>query len=632
MSNSVINFIKYNRWAFSAFVLALIVMSPAIFNDWVNRDDALYVLDNPIVNGSLSKTWWDCFRFQGVNSVTYAPILLLSFKLNYYLFGADPFSFHLINVLLHGINVLAVYFFIKLLVANNNIAGLAALLFAVHPMNTENIAWVSGRKDLLYTLFYLSGLVFYLKAIQVEQSKKIKYLLGSFLFFLLSVLSKGVAITFPFVLLLIDFLKERKITVQKVIEKAPFLALSLIFSVLAWLNQQEGGTLNAISNIPYHESFFVATYGWFIYLLKFFIPYKLAAFHPYPWKIGEEAPWYICASLLPVLLIILILKLRKAPNIIVTGLYFFTITIAPVLQFFPIGNAIIAERYVYLPYIGLLFALSYLIVEFYTAISRLKKRLLTSAVVVIICCYSYSSIGNILNWKNSISLWNNVIRNYPDHPFGYASLASYYMSIGEWEKAVENYDKSIAMDPIFYEGYNNKGYILIQTGAIDEGMNNLKQCIIINPQYPNVYVNLGLGYLRLKKYELAITKFEKAIELGYEDLSVCYFNLGLTYQRLDNLSLALDSYNEAIILNTGVYHYFFERGILHFEVGNLERAIADFDSALALNPAFSKAYFKRSIVNLQLGNQRKAQADARKAIQLGYVVNEEYKRAMNIMQ
>ena len=349
--------VKAAFWFLMALLITCVVMLPTLNNGWVNWDDPGYILGNPLVHSLTPGAVADMFTTLQVQGA-YHPLTLLSWAWDYSFSGSQPQIYHLTNLFFHLANVALVFFMIYLLCGRFEVAGFTALLFGIHPMHLEAVAWISSRKDLLYAFFFLLGLVTYLKYLNHETHRRLFYGL-CFLSFLFSLLAKGVAVTFPFVLFTIDFLIKRREWSKQLLEKVPFIALSLIFAIVAVLAQQAGQAMEKFHAINYSQSVFVGFYGIILYSIKALVPFQLSAFHPYSAFPGETLPWYFYGAILPVLLLLyLCVRFGKQRPMVVFGIAFFLITIAPVLQFLPIGEAIIAERFTYLAYIGLFFSLA----------------------------------------------------------------------------------------------------------------------------------------------------------------------------------------------------------------------------------------------------------------------------------
>ena len=346
-------------WICVAVILLVtyFVFSPSLQNKFTNWDDDVYVLENPlVVNGKIPVKE----IFKSPVSANYHPITMLSLARNYQNGKLNPKGYHLESVVFHLLNIGLLFFFIFILTKRNLLmASIVALFFGIHPMHVESVSWISERKDVLYVFFFLSGLITYLK---YRESKKIKWYLFTMVLFVLSCLSKGMAVVFPIVLLLIDYLLEIKRERKLLTEKIPFFILALIFGVVAF-KIQSGIAISDTQFFSVWQRVMFASYGAMMYVVKFFIPMNLSAYYPYP-TLNRNATIPFFFYLMPFIFLGIIFSiyffLRKE-RALIFGLLFYFISVALVLQFVSVGTVIMADRYSYLSYIGLLYVAAYYI-------------------------------------------------------------------------------------------------------------------------------------------------------------------------------------------------------------------------------------------------------------------------------
>jgi hypothetical protein len=276
-------------WLLAVLSLATVItFAPAINNGFTKWDDQLYVTENHHIRDMSYATLESNFRsFLAGN---YHPLTMVSLALDYRFWGLNPKGYHLTNVVLHVVNTLAVFGLIFLLTQSRELAVITALFFGIHPLHVESVAWVSARKDVLYAAFYLGACISYVLWLRKDRLKAFYYA-GALGLFLLSLLSKGMAVTLPVVLILIDFYARRRVPLRKhLVEKAPFFLLSIVFGILAVAAQKESGAVGDLASIPTYERGFVACYGFLVYLFKALVPVKLSAFYPYPDGMARGLP------------------------------------------------------------------------------------------------------------------------------------------------------------------------------------------------------------------------------------------------------------------------------------------------------------------------------------------------------
>ena len=442
-----------------ALGITLLATSPTLFNGWVNWDDDFYVLTNPLVRDvswEQIKNIFSTLQVQG----NYHPITVVSLAIDYALAGTDPFIYHLTNLVLHLCNVGLVFGFIYLLTGRLYMAIIASLLFGIHPMHVESVAWISQRKDVLYTSFFMLGLILYLFYL-TKNSHPYRWLGLCLASFVLSLLSKGMAVTFPLILVLIDYVYQRTDYQKVILEKIPFLVLSLVFGIITIKAQQASKAVIDTEAISWIDSVLVACYGLTLYPLKALIPFRLSVLHPYPMEHYEPLPgyFYVFAGIAMLLLGLSWWGIRKH-RLIAFGIAFFILSILPVLQLLPVGVSIIAERYTYVSYMGL-FMLMGLGVEGLIMgrwkLSKNRRTGLLGLTGVFLVTMMGITLNRIQVWKNGETLWSDVIQKYPDHYFGYACRGLYWTENGQPQKALEDFNQTLQRNPRFADGYINRG-------------------------------------------------------------------------------------------------------------------------------------------------------------------------------
>lgn len=343
-------------------LLGAMVYGASLRNGFTNWDDQEYITDNrDLNNASLHKHFVEKPEVMG----NFHPITMLSLAWNHGL-AKDPKTgqldasvFHTTDLVLHVLCALLVYLFITGLVGNAWVALFTALLFVVHPMHVESVAWASARKDLLYTFFLLGALLCYLRHIR---STRAWWLAGALVLFMLSLLSKAMAVSLVPLLFLIDWYQGRKWNVRTLLEKAPFIALALWVGIKAVQVQHDFGSIQDGDAFPLRQRLFFACYGLVLYIVKFIWPTGLSAFHGYPTP-GEPLAWFFWSAPVVVALIGLLVWRARQWRDVAFGAGFFFFTVVHVLQLLAVGGALVAERYTYLPYVGLGLVLTTLVVN-----------------------------------------------------------------------------------------------------------------------------------------------------------------------------------------------------------------------------------------------------------------------------
>jgi tetratricopeptide (TPR) repeat protein len=636
-------------------VITFIVFLPSLQNEFVNWDDFVYVVNNPMVvtdHISLSDI------FSKPVSSNYHPLTVLSLAFNYQLGKTDPMGYHLVNVLFHVFNTLLAFFFVYLLTRGNLLmAAVVSLFFGIHPMHVESVSWVSERKDVLYVFFFLSGLLTYLF---YQESKKTVWYILTLLIFVLSCLSKGMAVVFPLVLLLIDYYRNIKLGKRMFAEKIPFFLVSFIFGITAFRIQQNGKSVMEVYSIFQRGMF--ACYGAVTYVAKFFIPEGLSAFYPYP--LSDQMPilFYLSPIIIAAVVVLLWFFARKEKGILF-GLLFYIVTVALVLQFFSVGSAILADRYSYLCYIGLLFAVA----DVFNSALQGKRAFawlrfpLGVAILIGALVFSVQTYGRTQIWKNSETLWSDAIEKCPNAAPAYYLRGTIYSGKMETEKALQDYNAAIALGYQAPDLFNNRGQIYAGKGQFDLAYADFARAVSLYPDFAGGWINLAIYYSMNGKFDTALIDFDKAEKLDpkvpslYINRAIAYMNLkdfanaekdfakallidpdnagvyatrGTYYNSLNQFELALNDFNKAIQLHPDVNMYNL-RGEVFQKLKRYEESIADFNKAIQLSPNTPVYWYNLSVSSNALRRKKEAKDDAVKAMLLGMKLDDDYLRSLN---
>lgn len=402
-------FIRYKISLFTILLLVLVYGSflPSLHNGWTSWDDDIYVTDNTDIREISVKTLSAVWSKQYNGS--YLPVTLMSYMVEYSFGEYSPRIYHTTNLVLHYCNALLIFWFVFLFLNRQFAAAvISSLVFALHPMHVESVAWITGRKDLLCTLWMLLSMISYLKYMKTEKGK---WLFSSFLFFVFAILSKVIAIVFPFILLLIDYYHKRTFSKKILFDKIPFFVVSVAFAYIGLLAQTYGHTIreSSVGNI-----FWVSQYALSFYLVKFFFPVRLSAVYPYPEKIQGWYSFDIYASVLFLLILGYLFWKNRNNDILVFGIFFFVLFIIPVLQLVRFSNILAADRFTYFAYTGLTLPLAVYLQKLFTEGSKQVRITIVSFGILFILIFMYLSNERCVVWQNSVTLWNDTLSKYPN--------------------------------------------------------------------------------------------------------------------------------------------------------------------------------------------------------------------------
>lgn len=450
-------------------IITAFSFAPVLRNGFTNWDDQAYVAQNTdLQDSSFSGLFRVLSSFYNAN---YHPLTMGFYWLEYRLFGDNPFGYHLVSLILHLANSLLIFWLFRLISASNIIALVTMSLFALHPLHVETVAWVSDTKGLLCALFFLSSLVFY---IYYRKKGRDVYYLISLAAFCFSLLSKSTGVSLPLVLLLIDYYDKRRIDKNSILEKLPFFLLSLLFSLLAIFTQD---TFKAVMQLPAFYRFLTASYSLVFYLLKIILPVNLSSQYPYPRLVEINTPAFLFAPFIVAALLGLTFASVRYTRKVVFGVFFFLITLVPVLQIVPFGNSFAADRHTYLPLAGLFYLSGEAIRRVCSGSAQAAKirRIFAPIIfIVIISIFALLSRQRTAVWKDSLTLWSDVLLKYPAYPIAYNNRATVYIEKGEYNKAIVDCTAAIEIAPGYAEPYFNRGIAYREKGESEKAASDLR--------------------------------------------------------------------------------------------------------------------------------------------------------------
>jgi len=599
-------------WAIASVLLIIVCTfasyGPTLTLGFTNWDEVCYITDN----GSIQRLHWKNLEtmFTSTFVGNYQPLTILSYALEYHFFGLHPKIYHATNLALHVVNAILVFWLVMVISKKRiSVSLITALLFSLHPLRVESVSWVASRKDVLYSFFLLMALISYLE--YVTQRKRGLYLL-SFLLFLASLLSKATGAILPFLLCVTDYVLRRRFDRKLVMEKVPFFVVALIFAHIA-VGAQHGALGK---ELVFSYRILVIFYGLALYAWNTFFPFHLSAIYPYP---PRDAFFYgvSCASLIFIsLMSSYAFKARRSIRKIIFGLLFTLVSIAPVLQFIPVGFAVIADRYTYLPSIGVSYVVAVLCMRSYCAPWKhmFRVRMLhVIAIAIALCVYSTATFMRVKVWANGVTLFSDVLRHYPNLSIAYSNRGAAYVDRGEIDKAIADCDRSIMLDPRSPGAYNNRGLAYAKKGDHARAIEDFTRSIAIDPTYYQAYSNRGSVHDQQGDHKNAIIDYTKAVQL-HPDLTEGYNNRGLAYANEGDIEKALIDYDTAICIKPVFAEAWYNRGIAYHKKGELEKALRDFNRAIELNPRYAKAYCNRGIIWDEWGDRQRALADLDRAI------------------
>ncbi|HDQ16353.1 MAG TPA: tetratricopeptide repeat protein [Bacteroidetes bacterium] len=643
--NSFSFWAKYSKYLpFVVGATSLILFLNAINSDFVNWDDDRYVTSNQYLEFTKENIK---FYFTDFYFVMYIPFAMLSYMIDYRLVGLEqPWVYHLHNVILHLITTVLVFFLTKkLFEKKGNVkfvyAFFVALLFGVHPLHVQSVSWISERKDVLFSMYFVASLLVYLYYVQ---TKKIKFMVFSFVLFLFSLLSKTPAVILPVIMLVVDYYKrgfletkqkfsdfikfKDKVQLKIFAEKIPFLVLSVIFGLLAVIasgtNEPFAEGFDTTSKIAVDtgysiiEKLVLMSYSLFLYFVKLFVPYKMSAIHPYPFGTGEMPSYFFVFPLFSIAFVAAIFwAWVKQKKEILLGLLFFVFNLILVLH---IKNFIISEHYFYLPAIGISIIMVYGVMQFLQKNPK-SKNIIIGAAFLYISILSYQTYQRNLVFKNSLTFWNDIEQKYPEVIVTYYNRGNYLQGQGDfsmadnqkkalnfYESAIKDYTKTLELQASNIGAFSNRGITYAKIGEYQKAVDDFNQVVKIDSTYGNVYSNRGNAYGLLGKWNLAIDDYNKALKLN-PNFSDAFFNRGVALSNVNRHKEAIADFNRVAQLNPKNREIFMQRGLSYYFLDVVDSALLDFNLYLTYFPTRYNVLYYRALCYEKTGQKDLAKVD-----------------------
>lgn len=586
--------VKYrDTLVFTAIACSILISFFPLFNagflDW---DDLDYVVNNPSVH-SFSFTNLKAY-FSTSYLGNYHPLTMLSYLFDYLAGNGQPFLFHTTNILLHILNSWLVYAVVKSISDRISVAIISALLFAVHPLAVESVGWIAERKNLLYTFFFLVSVLYYIRYLTTEHKKF--YWLCLFCF-LLSLLSKGQAVTLPLTLLALGwFIKKQFFTKSLLRGLLPFFVLSIVFGIIAVLSQHRDGYVNTSINTTLIEKISVAAYSYTGYIFKTLVPLNLSAFYPFPKTVSPALLLYLIA--VSAVLGLFIYAVKKQLYALSALIFIFTANIIFVIQVLPLGGFICADRYTYIPSICIFILMAYGLSLLLN--SKYKIIAITGCALILVVC-PVMTFNRSKTFTGTQSFLTDILRNYPDDEVTLNSMASFLSKKGDYQTALLYSNKATQADPTYFQAYFNKGLIYNKLNDPKHALESFGKCISLEPGYYEAYYGMAQLMIAQNSPAEALQNLNKVIALK-NDYKQAWYLRGLCFAFLKQQEEAITNYNKAQELGLNSELLFTNRAITYGETRNFNKAISDLNAAIAINPRSAQCFYLRGIARFRSGS------------------------------
>jgi Flp pilus assembly protein TadD len=581
---------RFPVWLIAALLVLVTIALywPATRYDFSSLDDPEYVTENPHVQGGLN---WAGVKWAFCNTeqaAYWAPLMWLSHLLACQLFGLNAWGHHLINVLLHATNTALVFLVFRRMTGAAWRSLILAALFGLHPLRVESVAWVTERKDVLSTLFWMLTLwayVKYVEAAEVRNSKSSLWYGAALAMFVLGLMSKAaMLVTVPCVLLLLDYWPLERFKSgsawQLVTEKIPFFALAAVASVVTFMVQKHGGAVAAVENLPLGARSGNALISYCRYLGKLFWPTDLAVFYPHPgyWPLEQVL---LAGVLIVGISVLLFVKQRRYPFLLMGWLWFCG-TLVPVIGLMQAGEQAMADRFTYVPSLGVLILAIW---GAYELTRRWRYQVIVlsvagSAAIVLCIGLTRQQLGH---WKDNETLFRHALEVTENNYFAHKALGDALLKKGQTDEAINQYQEAIRLKPDSADAHYNLGNALLKKDQTDEAISQYQEVIRLKPDSADAQNNLGDALLKKGQTDEAINQYQEAIRLK-PDSADAHYNLGNALRKKGQIDEAINQYQEVIRLKPDDAEAHNNLGVALAIKGQTDEAIRQFQEAIRLKP------------------------------------------------
>lgn len=571
--------LKRNDWAIALilFLLTLILFLRATPADFLVYDDPMYVTQNPHVRAglSLSTIRWAMTTFYAAN---WHPLTWLSHALDEQLFGPGPIGPHCVNVVLHALSATLLFVFLTETTGRRWPSAFAAALFAWHPLRVESVAWVAERKDVLSGVFFFLTLLAYVHYVRKPGLRRYLAIVAAFA---LGLMAKSMLVTVPFVLLLIDFWPlQRQYTNRLILEKLPPLALSAASSVLTWLAQGGGGAIASLRYVPMSERCANAIVSYARYIEKMIWPTRLSVFYPLP----RHWPFALVSAIaiMLVLLTLVAVAQRRQRPFLQTGWLWFLGMLFPVNGLVQVGSQSIADRYTYLPSVGLCIIFSWEGADLWQRFRMLRMPLSVAGAAAVMMMMALPTFRQTGFWHDSQTLFHHAFEVTGSNYVAHDNLGGDFLARGDLDNAEREYPATLRDEPTFYYAHNALSLIQLQRGRLDEAKAEFEQSLRF---HDDQRTRFQLGNIAAKRGRLdeAEAEYDFAAALDPGNTSVPY-NLGTVCLREGKITKAIKCLDLYVTDHPDDVAALTNLGMARGRVGDFIAAAQEFERAIALQP------------------------------------------------
>ncbi len=548
---------KYSRWLIYAGIVAvtLAAYEPIRHNEFVSYDDPAYILNEPLVKSG--------FNLESIKQAFTKPhffmwhlITTLSHMLDYRLFGSNPQGHHFVSVLIHIANALLLFKIFIFLTKSTWLSAFIAVIFALHPLQVESAAWASERKTILSGFFWFTTMAAY---IYYTKKPGIRRYLLVLLAYGFCIMSKPTVVTLPFALLLLDFWPleriewghsksgENKTSIKWLIaEKIPLLAMASFLSIMTFVSQKAGAIVPTLAKMPLEYRFANMFFSYIRYIGKVIWPAGLPVYYPHPRLLFGDFPVILCAFLL-ILITAICLYLGRQKKYLLTGWFWYIGTLVPVIGLVQSGAQSMANRYMYIPILGLLIIIGGAIKDFIIKQPRAKIVLIPLAILALSTILVLTRM-QVMHWQNSLTLFDYALKVSKDNPIAENGYGCALLESGRFDEAQMHLSNAVRISPIYTEAWNNLANVYIRQGKYDEAIACFIEIINQKQATAETYYNIAAALSLQNKNDEAIKYFHKSLDLNSRDPDT-HKQMGITLITAGRINEAIEHLNESLRLN-----------------------------------------------------------------------------------
>ncbi len=608
-------------------VMTLGIYAQVIGHQFITLDDPTYIRENPMVNRGITSAGL-AWAFTTFHAANWHPLTWISHMIDCQLFGTNAGGHLFVNTLIHSANTLLVFYFLFRTTHARWPSALVAALFALHPLHVESVAWASERKDTLCTFFGLLSLIAYVRYAEARSIGRYAWVAVTLA---LGLLAKPMLVTWPFIMLLLDYWPlrrfvslvgtsrcdvPRKLSGQRgvptssrtwsivrrlVVEKIPLFALMLASAIMTLIAQSRGGAVRTFAAAPVAFRLSNAVVSYAKYILLMFWPNNLAVYYPLP-STGIPAWQVIGAGLLLIGITGLCLFERRDRPYLIIGWLWFLVTLVPVIGFVQVGGQIMADRYFYIPSIGLFIALVFGLADLARS-WRVTPALSAGIAVGVLLILATVTNAQIQCWRDSFTLFEHTLAVTPPNPHIEHNLGLALGASGRYDEAAAHFAKALQIDPNFYDGLVGMGVTREFQGRLPEATDYFQAAIRLQPDTPTAHVQLGRALWKQNNDQAALEEIGHASHLAPRDADI-RADFALALQLVGRIPEAIEQFHQALRMNPDNAEAHANLGLALLASGKPQESIPEFETALRLKPEMTGAADNLRRAQAQSGSER----------------------------